>query len=567
MDALGVSFAGSGAVGDGITDDTTALNTFLAGFTAGQRVQVPAGRFYLLNSGNLIVPTGVVIEGTAPMGNQANGALFTGCGFYLNPAYSIVLGYAAQLKNLKILRSGLLSNPTGAQTSSAVAVWAAEALNLVTSSGTAVGANILTLPTTSGLSVGMAVYGKGILPGTTIQSLSPTSVTLSRSVAGASVGGGQGVRFGASIGVFIGPNLGNNVIEDLQIIGFRTGILAMAGEFYASRVQADCITVLEGTWAGDNSYLRDFHCIPYYGITQGNANNCWRRPGPAFYLHDQTDGWTLDNFFALHWQTGFQLSNVGTVTLRRCGYERLNDGWTGTTGFLWQGKEASCQCFDGYAVGAAIGCDMQQTGEVQIAGMSTVGPIDGTGVAHYRLGTSSWGTICNPMINEAGPTTPVVVQANINRWKIIAPFIDNGTVSPWITIDPSSVGALDLFMVRDTANASPAVTETHLHEKVWITTDPSVPTTDGSPQATLTLEATTGGMSSVKHMSLVRAGIDVAINSIPACRRHSIGYRTGGRRTERLDHLDPEWEFWRLRPRADPKWGCKRRQCAQRRRG
>ena len=291
----------------------------------------------------------------------------------------------------------------------------------------------------------------------------------------------------------------------------------MAGEFYASRVQADCITVLEGTWAGDNSYLRDFHCIPYYGITQGNTNNCWRRPGPAFYLHDQTDGWTLDNFFALHWQTGFQLSNVGTVTLRRCGYERLNDGWAGTTGFLWQGKEASCQCFDGYAVGAAIGCDMQQTGEVQIAGMSTVGPIDGTGVAHYRLGTSSWGTICNPMINEAGPTTPVVVQANINRWKIIAPFIDNGTVSPWITIDPSSVGALDLFMVRDTANASPAATETHLHEKVWITTDPSVPTTDGSPQATLTLEATTGGATSVKHMSLVRAGIDVgSIQSLPA---------------------------------------------------
>ena len=147
------------------------------------------------------------------MGNQANGALFTGCGFYLNPAYSIVLGYAAQLKNLKILRSGLLSNPTGAQTSSAVAVWAAEALNLVPVC-TAVGANILTLPTTSGLSVGMAVYGKGILPGTTIQSLSPTSVTLSRSVAGTSVGGGQGVRFGASMGCLLART---SVITSLRI--------------------------------------------------------------------------------------------------------------------------------------------------------------------------------------------------------------------------------------------------------------------------------------------------------------------------------------------------------------
>ncbi len=284
----------------------------------------------------------------------------------------------------------------------------------------------------------------------------------------------------------------------------------MAGEFFCSRVQADCITVLEATWAGDNAYLKDFHCVPYYGIGLGNQSNCWRRPGPAFYLHDQTDGWTLCDFFALHWQTGFQLSNVGAVTLIRCGYEKIQDGWTGTTGFLWQGHAASCQCFDGYANGAAIGIDMQNSGEVQFSGMSTVGPTDGTGIAHYRLGTGSYGAIHNSMINEAGSTTPVVVQPNVIRWKIVAPFIDNGTAEPWISIDPSSIGSVDLFNVRDTNGISPATVESHLHEKIWITTDPSIATTDGSPQATLTLEASTGGTSGVRNLSFFRLGREYA---------------------------------------------------------
>ncbi len=518
VDNIGVSLAASGAKGDGSTDDANAINSFLAAFTSGQRVLVPEGTFYLIDSGNLVVPPGVVIEGTAPLANQANDALFTGCGFYLNPAYCVNLGYAAQLKNLKVFRKGLLANPNSAQVGDAIATWASEAVNLITTSGSAVGSSILTFASTAGVIAGMPVFGKGVPLGTTVVNVSPATVTLSHSVGGAEIGEGQGIRFGASIGILILPNLGNNVLEDLQIIGFRTGILAMSGEFYASRIQADCITILEGTWAGDNAYLRDFHCVPYYAIGTSNSSPdwSWRRPGPAFYLHDQTDGWVLDNFFALHWQVGFQLSNVGSVTLRRCGYERLNDGWVGTTGFLWQGKEASCQCFDGYSNGASVGFDMQQIGEVQIAGMSTVGPIDGTGVAHYRLGSSSWGTICNPMINEAGPTTPVIVQANVNRWKIIAPFIDNGTDAPWITIDPTSIGAVDLFMVRDTANVSPTATETYLHEKVWISTDPSVATTDGSPQSTLALEATTTGTSVVKHLELLRAGAGIgSLQSVP----------------------------------------------------
>lgn len=510
VDGCGYSLEGSVAKGDGVTDDTAALNEFLALLPAGARVRVPAGKLYAINSGNLSIPTGVALEGGTPFANGAHSGLFQGCGFLLSPNFSIVLNYAAALHNVKILRAGLLANPTATQVNQAVSTWASEALVLTAAVGVSIGASVLTFASTAGVAIGAAVNGRGILPGTTVLSLTATTVTISQPVAGANILVGAAIRFGSSIGISIPFNEGNNVLSDLQIVGFHTGILAMSGEFFCARVQADCITVLEATWAGDNAYLKDFHCVPYYGISLGNQANCWRRPGPAFYLHDQTDGWTLCDFFALHWQTGFLLSNVGAVTLIRCGYEKIQDGWTGTTGFLWQGHAASCQCFDGYVNGAAVGIDMQNTGEVQFSGMSTVGPIDSTGLAHYRLGTGSYGAIHNSMINEAGTTTPIVVQPNVVRWKIVAPFIDNGTAEPWISIDPSSVGSVDLLNVRDTNGISPAAVESHLHEKMWITTDPSIATTDGSPQATLTLEASTGGLGGVRNLSFFRLGREYA---------------------------------------------------------
>ncbi len=516
VDGLGFSLEASQAKGDSVTDDTAAINAFLASLPAGSRVVVPAGRFYRINSGNLSIPTGVTVEGAAPFANPAHSGLFSGCGFLLNPTFSMILNYASQVRNLKVLRTGLLSNPAASDVNQAVATWNSEALILLASAATAIGSSVLSFTTTAGVAVGMPVNGKGVLPGTTVLSLTATTVTISQPVAGAAVAAGQAIRLGASIGIVIPINEGNNVLSDLQIIGFHTGILAMSGEFFASRIQADCITILEATWAGDNAYLSEFHCVPYYGVALGNASNCWRRPGPAFYLHDQTDGWTLSDFFALHWQTGFQLSNVGAVTLIRCGYEKIQDGWTGTTGFLWQGHAASCQCFNGYSNGAAVGMDMQHSGEVQISGMSTVGATDGTGLAHYRLGSGSYGAIYNAMINEAGPTTPMVVQPNVIRWKIISPFVDNGSVSPWISIDPSSIGSVDLLNVRDTNGFSPAAVETHLHEKIWLSTDPSIPTTDGSPQATLTLEATTGGNAPLRSISFIRSGADCgSIQTVP----------------------------------------------------
>ena len=339
VDGCGYSLEASGAKGDGVTDDTAALNSFLASLPAGARVQVPAGKFYAVNSGNLSIPTAITLEGAAPFANSFHSDLFQGCGFLLNPDCSVVLNYAAAIHSVKVLRAGLLSNPTAAQVNTAVSTWASEAVILIATAAVSPGTSVLTFASTAEVAIGTPVNGKGILPGTTVLSMTSTAVTISQAVAGVTIAVGAAIRFGASIGVYIPFNEGNNTLGDLQIIGFHTGILAMSGEFFCARVQADCITVLEATWAGDNAYLKDFHCVPYYGIALGNQSNCWRRPGPAFYLHDQTDGWTLSDFFALHWQTGFQLSNIGAVTLIRCGYEK-DSGWLDR--YYWLPMAGTC---------------------------------------------------------------------------------------------------------------------------------------------------------------------------------------------------------------------------------
>jgi hypothetical protein len=61
---LGFSLSASNAAGNGINDDTAAVSTFLSGLTSGARVLLPPGAFYLINSANLVVPPGVIIEGT-----------------------------------------------------------------------------------------------------------------------------------------------------------------------------------------------------------------------------------------------------------------------------------------------------------------------------------------------------------------------------------------------------------------------------------------------------------------------------------------------------------------------
>lgn len=113
---------------DGFTDDTVAANAYLATFTKGGVVYVPTGLQCLVNSGDLVVPAGVILAGVgSPQMLLPNGSLPVTSAILLNPSYSVILsGQGAMLRDIAVLRSGLLANPTVSQVIAAVTQWGAE---------------------------------------------------------------------------------------------------------------------------------------------------------------------------------------------------------------------------------------------------------------------------------------------------------------------------------------------------------------------------------------------------------------------------------------------------------
>ena len=125
----GVSVAAHGAVGDGVTDDTVAINAALAavGNAGGGEVFIPQNMRCLVNSGHIIIPSRTVLTGShltpaiGPQGIpfQPASPLFTDAtlnaiksSIILNSAYSIKICHtvgsaAGGIKGLYILRKGL----------------------------------------------------------------------------------------------------------------------------------------------------------------------------------------------------------------------------------------------------------------------------------------------------------------------------------------------------------------------------------------------------------------------------------------------------------------------------
>ncbi|HEY2811374.1 MAG TPA: hypothetical protein VGJ00_08315 [Rhabdochlamydiaceae bacterium] len=100
-----------GAVGDGIQDDTVAMNAALASLAPGERLLL-TGK-YLINSANVLIPSNVTLEGTfeaigTKRGNltapyeQLNSAII------LNSSYTINLKGGSTIKGILIRRQGQL---------------------------------------------------------------------------------------------------------------------------------------------------------------------------------------------------------------------------------------------------------------------------------------------------------------------------------------------------------------------------------------------------------------------------------------------------------------------------
>lgn len=74
-----------------------------------------------------------------------------------------------------------------------------QAFSLTTSSSTAANGNVLTFSSTTGVSIGMEVYGSGVPTGTTVVGVSSTTVTLSQ-VSTAGVSSATEILFGDTSG-------------------------------------------------------------------------------------------------------------------------------------------------------------------------------------------------------------------------------------------------------------------------------------------------------------------------------------------------------------------------------
>jgi hypothetical protein len=98
----------SGAHGDGVTDDTAAIQTFLNSLPAGAEVILPATHQFLIDSASLTIPAGLTIRGQGAFTeNPAGVGNLIGPAFILNPAHSLVPQNAVRLTNFKVLRKGL----------------------------------------------------------------------------------------------------------------------------------------------------------------------------------------------------------------------------------------------------------------------------------------------------------------------------------------------------------------------------------------------------------------------------------------------------------------------------
>lgn len=106
-----------GAVGNGTTDDTAAINSALSAASPGQEVWLSSTGKHLVDSANIVIPPGVqlragwkatggitTMEGVGASFNLAglNGALI------LNPLYTVSVGFGSGINGVPIYRKGLV---------------------------------------------------------------------------------------------------------------------------------------------------------------------------------------------------------------------------------------------------------------------------------------------------------------------------------------------------------------------------------------------------------------------------------------------------------------------------
>jgi hypothetical protein len=439
------SIAESGAVGDGVTDDQPAIQAWLNTLTAGAEVLLQPGKWYYVHATSLTIPPHIVIRGAynARDNQLSTAGTFTAAGgFYIDPTLpiGIIMSVSSALKCVKVYRAGMASGVNAATAAADYATWATEAVYRKTSAAVAISASptVIPLTDTSGITVGMPVTGPGGYSPTgtawamfvTVTAISPgVSVTVSRGPIIA-IASGAFLRFGNSLGVMVSRGCSGIVLDDVQIIGFRTGIQTHPGQFSITRGFGDCITNIECMDGGDYAVINDCEWLPLYGNPTPNV-----RPGDAVFVHD-CGGPIFKGCFNFGWQTGWHVEN-SSPKFHACGAEVPTDANATTENWTIRGGSQT-ELYHCHAQAAAIGFHFDGASHFYATGCTSSGNLTtlATNVAHFLFENTGagamYGTVVSPFAFGGYPNKVPFKYGTgtINALAIHNPVIEDLATTP-----------------------------------------------------------------------------------------------------------------------------------------
>ena len=450
------SIAESGAVGDGTTDDQPAIQAWLNTLTNGAEVLLQPGKWYYIHAAPLYVPPHVTIRGAYNVrDNQFAGGgstLFGAGGFYIDPALpvGIIMAAATTLRSLKVYRVGMTANANNTVAAADYATWTAEGVYKKTTALVGTGITTIPLADTTGISTGMTVTGPGGFSpiGTTwpqystVTAINP-GVSVTVSVGGnVAIASGAYLRFGKSTGIIVSRNCGGVVIDEVQIIGFRTGIQTFPGEFAISRGFGDCITNLECVTGADNGIIRDCEWLPLYGMP---VSTQFVRAGDGVFVHDCA-GPAFHDCYSIGWKINWHFEN-SSCWCYGCGGETPTDAGAGTENWTIRGG-AQMSLFNCHAQTGGIGFHLDGSNQFQLVGCSGA----------------------NAQITTANNTAHVLIENTIG-----APVMTGSLIAPW-----SSSGYPSKVPIKYGSGTISGVTVSDVFMQDIVTPSPTAPFIQGT---------------------------------------------------------------------------------------
>lgn len=340
--------------------------------------------------------------------------------------------------------------------------------------------------------------------------------TAAQCVAAVAAWGGE-----TSIGVTVPADTGGVVLSDLMIVGFNTAVKSSSGQFAFSHLTIDCYNGVEVTTAGDNHYIDDVRCEPYYALATNGTLGGWARPGVAFHLHGGNTGGYISRCFSFMYGTSIKMNGVGITQISDhcCEWQpTLANGFTATKGVLATGANAAIMIATSFISSFETGYDIQGSGDYNITAGQVTSP-GASGCIKIAGGAGCSGLVTGTYLYLFAPASApaVVIGAGLagtnERWKFDGISLQGiTTAASWITIDASSISGVDLLNVRGTLYTasgylgSQTTVQSRINEKLHVRTDPSVATVDGASNAPFTAESLESGVAASRVQNFWRSG-------------------------------------------------------------